>query len=193
MLVSVGSLAETMKKTEDREKKHKPLSRKDETIIKILYSIANKYHNTFCNPKLKTIQQFAERRYNTTMSERNITYHLRILEAKGYLIVRKSCSRLKDGTFVGRPNYYFVTKKMRRFLKGLIKQTAIWISKDNSLLNKVFDNFRDTTLELYKYAHEKYMTTGIKFKATKRKETEEMKMLREAEHRLKQKRAFLGV
>ena len=193
MLVSVGSMAETIRRTEDKEKRHIQLSRKDETIIKIIYSIANKYHETFCNPKLKTIMDIAKRRYKITISERNLRLHMRTLEAKGLLIVRKSCGRTPDGTFIGKPNFYFVTAKMRKFLKGIIKQTAIWISKDNSLLNKVFDNFRSTTIELYQYAHKKYMTGNKGIRTKKQEKSEEDKMIEQAQRRLMQKKAFLGV
>lgn len=186
-------MAKTIEKARDSRYRKKQLSRTDESIMKIIYSIANKYHNPYCNPREKTILQTLQMRYKIKISIRNLSYRLRTLEAKGYLITRKVCGRTKEGKIYGRANYYFITRKMKRFLKGIIKQAAIWISKDNSLLKDTFNNFKSETIELYQYAHQKYINIRITQQKEHIEQSKEEKMIQEAERRLQQKRLSLGI
>ncbi len=156
MLVSIKQIVGNVKRTTNRELQCKRLSRVDECIMKTVFSISVKYHKTYCNPKLATIQKILRERYKIRIAERTIRLHLRILEAKQYLIVRKKVTRLNTGKILGMPNLYFITRKMRNFLKGIIKQTAIWISKDISLLRNIFLSFQERSVETYIYAHRKY-------------------------------------
>ena len=149
MLVSVANVAKTIKRGVDPEMRNKNLSRKDEAILKTIYSIANKGKKQFCTPKLQTIQRILKKRYQINIAERTLRLHLRILEAKRYLIVRKMVGRTRNGTFIGRPNIYFITSKMRKFLKGMIKQMTIWISKDKTLLNKIYEGMNKETVKIF--------------------------------------------
>ena len=156
MLLSINQIVGNVKRQFNEDLKSKRLSRSDECIMKTIFSISTKYHKTYCNPKLSTLQKILYDRYKIKIAERTLRLHLRILEAKQYLIVRKKVTRLKSGQILGMPNLYFVTRKMRNFLKGIVKQTAIWISKDISLMRNIFLNFQERSVEMYIYAHQKY-------------------------------------
>ena len=149
MLISISDVAKNMKKMVDPQYRKKDLSRKDEAILKTIYSIANMGNKAFCTPKLSKIQELLKKRYKMQVAERTLRLHLRILEAKRYLIVRRMAGRTKRGTYIGRPNIYFITKKMRKFLRGMAKQITIWFSKDKSLLNGLFKEMEQKTVDLF--------------------------------------------
>ena len=148
MLTSIQSVLKNYKKSNEKELQKKRLSRSDECIMKIIYSISTKYHKTYCNPKLDTIIEILQTRYHIRIKQRTLRWHMRILEAKKYIVVRKKVTRLRTGQILGMPNIYFVTHKLRKFIKGIIKQSAIWVAKETILMKDLFKKFDKLTIEI---------------------------------------------
>lgn len=100
---------------------------KDQAILSTLLGVMRKYGKNYCVPSLKTILRLLQEYHKIKMSPRSLCYHMKELEAKGYIKRYRRHMRGPCGKMEFRSTAYYVLGKVANLAKKLINMAKSFV------------------------------------------------------------------